>query len=245
MSKTHSIIIGGTQGMGLALGRAWAAKGHAVTAVGLAKPTSRVRGIDWVVCDLGRQAEAASLLKRAVAARGPVGNLALFQRFRGEGDPWQGEIDASLTVSRFVIETLAPSFDRRRGGSIVAVASVASFLVAEDQPVGYHVAKAGLVQMVRYYAVKLGPRGIRVNAVSSGPVVKDESRAFYRKNPDLPRLFRKITPLGRMGEAADVVGVVDLLCSEGASFVTGQEIVVDGGLTLRWHGAVAGGVIAK
>ena len=103
----------------------------------------------------------------------------------------------------------------------------------------YHVAKSGLIHMMRYYAVKLGPMGIRVNAVSFGAVVKQESKAFYARNAALKSLCRTITPLGRMGTAKDIVQVVDFLCSSKAAFVTGQNIVVDGGLSLQWPGSLA------
>src|SRR5262249_51795840 len=106
-------------------------------------------------------------------------------------------------------------------------------------PVSYHVAKAGLEQMVRYFAVALGPKGIRVNTVAPGTIVKDESKAFYRDHPQLEQLYREIVPLGRMGTAADVAELIAFLLGEGASFLTSQTIVLDGGVSLRWHEALA------
>lgn len=111
--------------------------------------------------------------------------------------------------------------------------------MASEQALGYHVAKAGLMQMARYYAVKLGPKGIRVNAVSSDAIIKPEARAFYRKNRRIPALYRKITPLRRMGTAEDAVHAIDFLCSSKASFVTGHNLLVDGGLSLKSQGSLA------
>jgi NAD(P)-dependent dehydrogenase (short-subunit alcohol dehydrogenase family) len=96
-------------------------------------------------------------------------------------------------------------------------------------------AKAALIQMVRYYAVALGHRGIRVNAISPGTTVKDESKAFYAEHPELEQLYRDIIPLGRMGTADDVADVMVFLVSGASSFLTGQNIVLDGGVSLQAH----------
>jgi NAD(P)-dependent dehydrogenase (short-subunit alcohol dehydrogenase family) len=101
------------------------------------------------------------------------------------------------------------------------------------------VTKAALRQLARFYAVKLGPQGIRVNVVSPCTFVKQESAAFYQGQADLRALYTKITPLGRMGTAAEVAQVAAFLCGPKASFVTGQELYVDGGLSLMLQDALA------
>jgi NAD(P)-dependent dehydrogenase (short-subunit alcohol dehydrogenase family) len=93
--------------------------------------------------------------------------------------------------------------------------------------------------MIRYYAVTLGPQGVRANVVSPDTVIKDESRHVYEANRGLTGLYEAITPLGRMGTSEDVAGVVQFLCSEAASFVTGLDVVIDGGLSLVGQAAVA------
>ncbi|HEX8096589.1 MAG TPA: SDR family oxidoreductase, partial [Pyrinomonadaceae bacterium] len=94
----------------------------------------------------------------------------------------------------------------------------------------------------RYYAVKLGPRGVRVNCVSPGAVLKDESKDFYLKNERLYNLYRRITPLGRMATSEEIADVVTFLCGPKAAFITGQNIIVDGGLSLGWHESLARGL---
>jgi NAD(P)-dependent dehydrogenase (short-subunit alcohol dehydrogenase family) len=93
--------------------------------------------------------------------------------------------------------------------------------------------------MVRYWAVVLGPLGIRVNSVSPGTVLKEESKDFFLDDKTISDLYRRITPLRRFGSAREVAKVVACLCGEQTSFVTGQDIVVDGGLSLQSQEALA------
>jgi NAD(P)-dependent dehydrogenase (short-subunit alcohol dehydrogenase family) len=174
-----------------------------------------------------------------IREQGPVNHLIFTQRYRGTDDEWAGEIETSLTATKNVIEQLSDKFADSNQRSIVIVSSIASRLIAGEQPVGYHVAKAGLHQMVRYYAVTLGHLGIRVNSVSPGTIIKDESKDFYLKNQRLQELYNGITPLGRMGTSDDVAGVISFLCSPQSSFVSGQDIVIDGGRSLVWQETLA------
>src|SRR5262249_58888436 len=143
-------------------------------------------------CWLADLADAQGLqpaLHEIVRAHGKLSNLVFLQRHRGTESDWQGEIEVSLTATRIIIEHLTDEFDRERGNSIVVVGSLASRLVATEQPLSYHVAKAGLVQMGRYYAVRPGPQGIPVNVGSPGTLLQEESRELYRRNHTLrPRL---------------------------------------------------------
>lgn len=238
----HSLIIGGTRGIGWALALRMAARGDLVTVAGRRAPSAiheAPPGINFVACDLQDQAATDARLTEAIAAHGRIGSLVFLQRFRGDGDAWTGEIATSLTCTRRLIERLQEDFNPDEPGAIVLVSSNANRFVAKGQSVGYHVAKAGMLQLMRYYAVALGARGIRVNAVSPCTILKPESQDFYLKNAPLMETYRRITPLGRMGTADEIAQVIAFLCSAGASFITGQEIVVDGGLSLLLHDAMA------
>jgi NAD(P)-dependent dehydrogenase (short-subunit alcohol dehydrogenase family) len=232
MSAPHSLVIGGTRGIGRELVEEFISAGHSVLVVARSLPASgtEIRGARYYVADIG-QPGVEHVLSEIVSQAGKINHLVFFQRFRGSGPPWEGEIATSLTATKTVVEALQDKFAEGEK-SIVVVSSVAAALISSYAPVGYHAAKAALCQMVRYWAVVLGPRGIRVNCVSPGTVLKDESKDFFLSDKTVSDLYRKITPLRRFGSAREVAKVIACLCGEQTSFVTGQDIVVDGGLSL-------------
>jgi NAD(P)-dependent dehydrogenase (short-subunit alcohol dehydrogenase family) len=238
----HTLVIGGSRGIGRTVARCLEADGGQVSIVGRSRPAGaddnpRVRSWAADVCDADG---LARVLEDVVRTAGSVSGLVLLQRYRGTGDDWAGEIATTLTASRQLIEWAGSHLEDRGGGkAVVVVSSIAGAFVASEQPVSYHMAKAALTQMVRYYAVALGPRQVRVNAISPGTIVKEESKAFYAGQPELEQLYRDIVPLGRMGTAEDLAGVAQFLLSDRASFLTGQNIVLDGGVSLRSHESLA------
>lgn len=241
--RKHSLVVGGTRGIGRALVRAMAQEDHLLSVIGRRPPAEKDRDIPnvryWSV-DLLDSKRLPRALHDIVHQNGKLNYLVFFQRYRGEGDNWKGEIEAGLTATKNTIECLADEFDSGDEKSIVVISSLASQFIAAEQPLSYHVAKAGINQMVRYYAFALGPKGIRVNCVSSGAVFKEESRDFYlQQNKQLYDLYKQIAPLGRMVTSEDIAHVIAFLCSPRASLITGQNLVVDGGLSLQGHESLA------
>lgn len=230
MSAPHAVVIGGTRGSGPEVVRRLLADGYAVSVLSR-RPGEGETGATHRLVDVTDRARLMETLSAVVDERGPVAALVLLQRFRGDGDEWEGELAVSLGAARTAIEALRGSF-APRGASVVLVGSNASRLVAVEQGPGYHAAKAGLRQLARYYAVVLGPEGVRANCVSPGVVAKP-GRAAEAESLDV--LYARITPLGRPGRPTDVANAVSLLCDERASFVTGQDLAVDGGLSLVWQ----------
>lgn len=121
------------------------------------------------------------------------------------------------------------------GGSMVAISSIAGGVYGWQDHAHYAAAKAGIPGLCRSLAVELAPKGIRCNAVIPGLIETPQS--LDSKNSLGPEGLAKAAraiPLGRVGRADEVASLVRFLCSEESSYLTGQSIVIDGGLTVRW-----------
>lgn len=238
----HMLIIGGTRGLGRVVARLAAEAGQQVSVIGRREPAEvdrKLSGVRHWVTDIQDRSALATALGSVLAEHGRLSYLVFCQRYRGSGDSWTGEIDITLDLTKSVIERVESQFATDGDKAIVVVSSVFGDFVGAGQALSYHVAKAGLNQMMRYYAVNLGRKGVRVNGVTPFTFLKEESRDFYLKNQALHDLYRRITPLGRMATAEDSARVIAFLCSPAAGFVNGQNIYVDGGLSLVWPETLA------
>ena len=242
MRKKHTLIVGGTRGSGRALVKLLSENNHVLSVIGRRPPSETDRKLSdvhfWLL-NLSDEKRLSKVCTEIIKQNGKLDNLVFFQRYRGEGNDWKGEMEISLTATKNMIEHFVDQFNDTKSNCVVIISSIVSRFIADEQPLSYHVGKAGLKQMVRYYAAKLGPKGIRVNCISPATVLKDENKNFYLKNKALLDLYKKITPLGRMGTSKEIANVIDFLCSSKSSFITGQDIVVDGGLSLQGHAALA------
>lgn len=239
--KKHTLVVGGTRGSGLVLVKDLIKEGHLVSVVGqevLPVDLNASGLISGYIVDISDKKKIQKVLAKSIKKNGRLSGLVFFQRYRGNGDDWEGEFAVSLSATKNIIEFLADDFLKNEG-AIVVVSSIAGRLIADEQPLSYHVAKAGLEQMVRFFAAKLGRKGIRVNSVCPGSILKEGSEEIFKKNKELFQLIEKIIPLGRMGTSQDVAEAVKFLCSKRASFITGQEILLDGGLSLLWQEALS------
>ncbi|MBR0848969.1 SDR family oxidoreductase [Bradyrhizobium diazoefficiens] len=241
MSAQHAVVVGGTRGLGLVVVERLLARGFDVTVISR-RPSPRHAG-NPRVRHLSVDLEAADCVDgvwtRACETFGPISYLILCQRFRGQDNPWEGEIQVSLTASRRLIEGFSDHFAPTGDRAIGVVSSVYAQFVGASQPVGYHVVKAGLNEMVRYYAATLGRRGIRVNAIMPLTYLKDESRQFYENDARLMSVYERLVPLRRMGHVDDSANALSFLCSEEASFINGQSLLIDGGVSVVWPEEVA------
>lgn len=240
MAERHFLAVGGTRGIGRALvEHLISGEGNCVSVLGR-NPSLDVKSPKLVqyAVDVSNREMLLSCLDQAVARCGKLACVVFLQRHRAGKDEFDMELAVALSATKNAIDHLVNrrSFsDDGQSNSIVLVSSIADRYVAPEQSLGYHLAKAGFSQLARYYALELGPLGIRVNSVSPCVVAKDEAREFYDKNEWLVDRYKKFIPLGRMGKPEDIVNAIMFLAGEQASYITGQNIVVDGGLTLRSH----------
>lgn len=225
--KKHVLIIGGTRGTGKILAERFLEEGCKVSIVGRKEPVSRNTQADYFISDASGEKFTEELMPEIIKKNGNLDILIFLQRYRGEGDKWAGELETSLTATKKIIESLAGKLSE--GSSIIFISSNAGERVVQDQPVGYHVGKAGLIQMARYYAVMLAPK-TRVNCISPNTILKDENRAFYGE--DFRAEYSKYIPMSRMCTPDDIVNTILFLSSDNSSFITGQNIILDGGASL-------------
>ncbi len=139
----------------------------------------------------------------------------------------------TATVNAFVLgsQEAAKRMQKVGGGSIVTMSSTGN-LIYIDNYAGHGTNKAAVEAMSRYAAVELGEMGIRVNAVSGGPIDTDALKAFTNYEEVKAETIKR-SALDRMGSPEDIAGSVYFLCTPEAGWITGQTIVVDGGTTFR------------
>jgi NAD(P)-dependent dehydrogenase (short-subunit alcohol dehydrogenase family) len=146
---------------------------------------------------------------------------------------WDLAFDVNLRAAFFLAQAAVPFMSN--GSCIITISSVSGYLVSHESP-SYQISKAGLMHLNRYLAVYCGPKGIRANAILPGFIVQDEHRAQYQgaeiKQKKYKAVVDALHPLnGGAGYSNDVAEAVVFLASKKAKFITGQSIVVDGGLT--------------
>ena len=225
------LVTGGNRGIGKAIAEAFVAVGDqvAVTYRSGEPPT----GMLAVRCDVTDADSVEAAFTEIEAAHGPVevlvanaGITADTLVLRMSEDDWSRVIDTNLTGSFRVAKRAAKGMLRLRRGRLIFISSVVGLLGSAGQ-VNYAASKAGLVGMARSLARELGSRSITANVVAPG-FVETEMTAVLPE--DTQKQYRSQIPLGRFASVDDVAAVVQWLGSDGAAYVTGAVIPVDGGL---------------
>jgi enoyl-[acyl-carrier protein] reductase III len=235
------LVTGGTRGIGKAIALRFARDGAARVVAGYMRNDSaaeeaadelRAAGTESI---LVRGNVASERVVEELSSHGPfdvvVHNAAtgvIRRALETEDKHWDWTLAANaralLGLARAIVPTM-PS-----GGSIVAISSLGSTRVLENY-VLVGTSKAALESVVRYLAVELAPRGIRVNAVSGG-VVETDALEHFPNRDEMISWGTKRTPAGRLVEPDDIAGAVAFLCSPDAEMIRGQTLVVDGGFSL-------------
>jgi 3-oxoacyl-[acyl-carrier protein] reductase len=189
-----------------------------------------VRDSDQLVQAAGAAADRFDGLSAVVANAGVLQRQPLAEL---PDALWHRLLDIDLTgVMRTVRAGTAVMPD---GGAVVCVSSISGGAVGSIGHTPYAAAKAGILGFVRSAALELAPRGIRINAVLPGVIASPQSRdPVNSAGEDGLVRSAKSVPLGRVGEPEDVADVICFLLSAGSRYVTGQSLVVDGGLTTAW-----------
>jgi NAD(P)-dependent dehydrogenase (short-subunit alcohol dehydrogenase family) len=142
---------------------------------------------------------------------------------------WDQTLQVNLTASLELARALAPGMIERRWGRIIHVSSVSARVAGREQ-LAYAVTKAAGCAMIRGLALELGPHGITANAVLPGPFLTDMPAKL---SEEYRRAIGERTMLGRWGRPSELAGLAVLLASDAGSYITGAELVVDGGLIAR------------
>ena len=238
-----ALVTGGSRGIGAAICTELAAAGAEVS-VNYARNASAANAVCDAVREAGGSAHAvqgdvstaegaAALVDAVESDIGPIAvlvNNAGITRddliMRLSDDDWRSVIDTNLGGAFFTCRALSRPMLKRRAGAIVNITSIVGVHGNAGQT-NYAASKAGLIGLTKSLAKELGGRGIRVNAIAPGYIATELTDAL----PDQAReAILGGTPLGRLGEPADVARAVRFLCSDAAGFITGDVLAVDGGL---------------
>jgi NAD(P)-dependent dehydrogenase (short-subunit alcohol dehydrogenase family) len=147
-----------------------------------------------------------------------------------EDDQFRKILENNVIANHWLINFTAPQMLARKSGAIIIVSSIGGL---RGSPVigAYNVSKAADFQLARNLAVEYGPSNVRVNCIAPGLIKTDFARALW-EDPEALKLRTSTTPLRRIGEPDEIAGAAIFLASKAGSFVTGQAIVVDGGVTI-------------
>lgn len=239
LSGRKAVVTGASQGLGEAIARQLVASGAAVALV------ARNEGkLEAVQASLPHASvHAADVTSESDVARiaAAIGDAAILVNCAGTNlrkniadftlAEFEGVMNSSLRGSFLMARAFTPGMKRARHGRIVNIASIFAH-VSLPQRSAYSSAKAAILGLTKALALELAGDVITVNSISPGPVATDINLAV-RNDPSANKLFTDNIPLGRWGRADEVAALACYLCSEQAGFITGADMLIDGGWTAK------------
>lgn len=243
-----AIVTASTDGIGLAIARRLAEDGAKVV-ISSRKQKNVDKAVETlkqlhlsvtgIPCHVGLEADRKKLIDHTVAEFGGfdilVSNAAVNPVFgpvlNCPEDAWDKIFDINVKATFLLAQSAVPHLEKRGGGSILIVSSIAGF-----QPFSalgaYSVSKTALFGLTKVLAQELGPSGIRVNCLAPG-VIQTKFSAALVENEDVREKVLEGIPLQRIGQPHEMGGLVSFLCSDDALYITGETIVASGGMSSR------------
>jgi NAD(P)-dependent dehydrogenase (short-subunit alcohol dehydrogenase family) len=236
-----ALVTGGTRGIGLAITRALRRDGAQVTAVGNSKEQIEAFRKEFSEDPLAnaefadvRDTDALAAVRDGLKGLDIlIPNAGVNTRVKAldlEDEALWEMLHTNLYGVFVTCQVFGPLLFARPGGRVVVTSSLAA-IHGMDLRAAYTATKAGLSGLVRSLAIEWGPRGVTVNAVGPGIIETPLTRAYMDQHPERVTATIENTPLRRIGTPEDVADVVAFLASDGARFITGQTIYVDGGVS--------------
>ena len=233
-----ALVTGGSRGIGAAISRELGSAGARVavnyrSGKDAAEEVASAVGGIALAANVGDPAEAKELIERVESELGEVDVLVnnagitrdtLIARMSDE--EWEEVIETNLRGTFNTCRAVARKMLRRRSGAIVNMTSVVG-LHGNPGQANYAASKAGIIGLTKALARELGSRGVRVNAVAPGYIATELTDVL---SEEIRGAILGNTPMGRLGSPEDVAAAVRFLCSDEAAFITGDVLLVDGGL---------------
>ncbi len=233
------VVTGGAGGIGRAVGAAFAAQGARVALLDLdgaaaASAAAEIGGVG-VGCDTSSEASVRAACEAVSAKLGPadvlVNNAGILRPGPLATLPvaeWNAMMAVNLTGYLLCAQAFGAAMLERKSGSLVHIASIAASF-PQGQSGAYSPGKAGVAMLSRQLALEWGPMGVRSNSVSPGMIRTPMSEAFYRAQ-GVAAARANLAPLKRYGVPGDIADAVLYFASPRAGYVTGQDLIVDGGV---------------
>ncbi|XP_003502141.2 dehydrogenase/reductase SDR family member 4 isoform X1, partial [Cricetulus griseus] len=241
-------VTASTDGIGFAIARRLAEDGaHVVISsrkqenVNRAVATLQGEGLSvtGIVCHVGKQEDRERLVTTAVKLHHGIDILvsnAAVNPFFGNlldvtEEVWDKVLSINVTATAMLIKAVVPEMEKRGGGSVVIVGSVAGFTPFPFLG-PYNVSKAALLSLTKNYAAELASKNVRVNCLAPGLIKTRFSSALW-KDGSKEDIIKERMQIRRLGKPEDCAGIVSFLCSEDASYISGETVVVGGGTPSR------------
>jgi dehydrogenase/reductase SDR family member 4 len=239
-----AIVTGASRGIGRAIAELFARQGARVAICGRKQEAldqvAREMGssVKPVACHVGRAEQIENLVATTARELGPVDilvnnaatNISFGPCLEIDEAQFDKMIEINVKSSFRLIQAVAPGMCARGRGSIVNIASIAG-LRPQRHSLLYSMTKAALIMMTQSYALELGPKGVRVNAIAPGLIQTTLSEHYWKDEAQRDAVLEK-QPIQRLGQTSDVAELALLLASEKGSYITGQTLTVDGGFLL-------------